>query len=519
VLNGKLNFENVYFNPEITNSKLNIQNQSLQVKDNTLVFESFTIKDVNGHEAVINGNISTKNNTPTFGLNMHTRDFMILNTPRDAKKEFYGRLVADSRINVKGNLNSPVITSSVKVKNQSNFTFAVPEDRMSADRGEDVIIFEDSLKLNRILRRNDAKDKNKSDVRNLNISSTIEIDKKAVLRLLIDPISHDSLVMKGEGALSFALDPGGKISLTGLYNISEGNYLASLENLIKRSFVIESGSSVMWNGDPMDAVININAHHVVRTSPIDLVAGQMSPAESAEFRRRQAFQIDLKLRGALLSPQVSFGVHLAQGERGEGAAIVNARLEQLNDDPSSLNKQVFSLLVLGRFTQENPLQTETNSTENAARATVGKFLSSQLNQLSSKLIPGVDVNFDVQSYNDYSNGRNEGRTQVGVGVSKQLFNERLSVQVGGNVDVEGSEASRNTASDIAGDVIVEYKMSPDGTYRLKGFRSNQYEGLIEGQIIETGAGIIYVRDFETWKNLFRKKTPVFNNNERALNNK
>jgi translocation and assembly module TamB len=129
------------------------------------------------------------------------------------------------------------------------------------------------------------------------------------------------------------------------------------------------------------------------------------------------------------------------------------------------------------------------------------------------------VNFDVQTYNDYSNGRNEGRTQVGVGVSKQLFNERLSVQVGGNVDVEGSEASRNTASDIAGDVIVEYKMSPDGTYRLKGFRSNQYEGLIEGQIIETGAGIIYVRDFETWKNLFRKKTPVFNNNERALNNK
>jgi hypothetical protein len=519
VLNGTLNFDNVYFRPEATNSRLSITNQNLQVKDNTLIFQSFTMKDASDHEAVISGNISMKDDVPTFGLNMHTNDFLILNTARDAKKEFYGRLVADSRIAVKGNLNSPVITSSVKVKNQSNFTFAVPEERMSADRGEDVIIFEDSLKLNKILRRNDSKNQNKSDIRNLNILSTIEIDRKATLRLLIDPISHDSLVMKGEGALSFALDPGGKVSLTGLYNINEGNYLASLENLIKRSFVIESGSSVIWNGDPLDALININAHHIVRTSPIDLVAGQLSPAESAEFRRRQAFQIDLKLRGALLSPQVSFEVHMAQGERGEGAAIVNARLEQLNDDPSSLNKQVFSLLVLGRFTQENPLQTETNSSENAARATVGKFLSSQLNQLSSKLIPGVDVNFDVQSYEDYSNGRNEGRTQVGVGVSKQLFNERLSVQVGGAVDVEGPAAAQNNASDIAGDVTVQYKMSQDGTYRLKGFRTNQYEGLIEGQIIETGAGIIYVKDFDRWKNLFRKKTPVFDNNEHALSDK
>jgi translocation and assembly module TamB len=166
---------------------------------------------------------------------------------------------------------------------------------------------------------------------------------------------------------------------------------------------------------------------------------------------------------------------------------------------------------LGRFIQENPLQTETNnSAATLVRASVGKFLSAQLNQLSSKVVPGVELNFDIQSYDDYSSGQAQGRTQVELGLKKQLFNDRLSVQVGGNVDVEGAKAKQNSASDITSDVTIEYKLTNDGRYRLKGFRHNQYEGAIDGQLIETGMGISYVRDFNKWKDFFRapKKTKV-----------
>ena len=62
------------------------------------------------------------------------------------------------------------------------------------------------------------------------------------------------------------------------------------------------------------------------------------------------------------------------------------KLNMLNEDPSALNKQVFALLVLGRFVQENPLQTESGGTSTLVRSTVGKFLSAQLNQLSSKVV-------------------------------------------------------------------------------------------------------------------------------------
>jgi hypothetical protein len=181
---------------------------------------------------------------------------------------------------------------------------------------------------------------------------------------------------------------------------------------------------------------------------------------------------------------------------------VNAKLNMLNEDPSELNKQVFALLVLGRFVQENPLQTESSVASSIVRTTVGKFLSAQLNQWSSRLVPGMELNFDIQSYNDYQSGQAQGRTQVDIGVKKQLFNERLAVQVGGVVDVEGEKAKQNSASEITSDVTIEYKLMKDGRFRLKGFRHNKYEGAIEGQLIETGAGVLYVLDFNKWSEFF-----------------
>ena len=191
----------------------------------------------------------------------------------------------------------------------------------------------------------------------------------------------------------------------------------------------------------------------------------------------------------------------------------------LNEDESALNKQVFALLVLGRFVQEDPFQMESaGGTSTLIRSTVGKFLSAQLNQLSSKIVPGVELNFDIQSYNEFQTGQAQGRTQVEVGVKKQLFNERLSVQLGGTVDVEGDKAKQNSASDITSDVTVEYKLNKDGSYRLKGFRHNQYEGVIEGQLVETGVGVLFVRDFNKWKRFFKSPKASSDSSKKQKNN-
>ena len=416
-------------------------------------------------------------------------------------------MIIDSKIEVKGPMALPIVNARIKIKKGSNFTFAVPDEKLTTDKGEDVVVFNDGLKLNPILQDIGKSSLGNSKINGVDLSSIIEIDKEATLRLLMDPASTDSLVVRGDAGLSFTMDRSGKMSLTGAYNLKEGSYLVSLESVIKRKFDILPGSTIIWNGDPLDANISINATYSVRAAPYDLLANQMSGLSTADqggYKTRYPFLVVLKLRGEILHPEISFEIQLPPAEKGILGGVVNQKLSMLNEDASALNKQVFALLVLGRFIQENPLQTESGGTSSLMRSTVGKLISAQLNQLSSKVIPGMELNFDIQSYDDYQSGQAQGRTQVEIGLKKQLFNERLSVQIGGRVDVEGEKARQNSASSIASDVTVEYKLTNEGNLRLKAFRHNQYEGAIEGQLVETGAGVIYLRDFNKWKELLKK---------------
>ncbi|MDP1622721.1 MAG: translocation/assembly module TamB domain-containing protein [Bacteroidales bacterium] len=510
-ITGELVFNNAFINPAFLNNRLELKHETIQFTKDEIYFKSFTLADGDKHTAIIDGTVHMKQFTDfIFDLHVTMKDFLLFNTTAKENKEFFGRMVIDSKIDVTGPMKLPVVIAKIRMKKGSNFTFAVPEEKLTTDKGEDVVEFIDSLKPNSILYKEEKKVKYKSRFTGFDLSSVIEIDKHATLRLLMDPASEDSLVVRGEAALSLTMDRSGKISLTGIYNLDEGSYLVSFQSVIKRKFDINPGSTIIWNGDPLDAEISINATYSVRASPIDLVANQVSgisEVDKSAYKQTYPFWILLKLRGEILHPEISFEIQLPPKNKGIIGGAVNAKLNLLNENPSELNKQVFALLVLGRFIQENPLQTDANGgVSNVFRSTVGNFLSTQLNKLSSNFVPGVELNFDIQSYDDYSTGQAQGRTQVGIGLKKQLFNERLTVQIGGAVDVEGTKATQNSASDITSDVTIEYKLSKDGRYRLKGFRNNLYEGAIEGQIIETGIGVSYVRDFNKWRELFR--TPV-----------
>jgi hypothetical protein len=508
-ITGELTFNNAFLKPAVLNNLIQLKHETVQIKKDGIYLNSFTLLDSTQHKAIIQGNIKMEHfKNFIFDLQVNSKDFLLFNTTAKVNEEFFGRMIIDSKIYINGPINSPVINASVKMKEGSNFTFAVPEKNLTNDKGEGVVEFDNSLQFNPILYRNDKKVKQKSGLKGFDISATIEIDKKATLRLLMDPASADSLVVKGEALLDFAMDRSGKMSLTGAYTLHEGSYLVSLESVVKRKFDIKDGGTIIWNGDPLDAEISIDAVYSVRAAPIDLVADQLtglSEADKNTYKQRFMFLVLLKLRGPILRPEISFEIQLPPEDKGILGGAVNAKLIVLNEDQSALNKQVFALLVLGRFIQENPLQTESNNgVSTVVRESVGKFLSAQLNRMSSKMVPGVDLNFDIRSYDDYQTGQAQGRTQVDIGLKKQLFNERLSVQVGGAVDVEGVRAKENSVSEIASDITVEYKLTKDGRYRLKGFTHNQYEGVIEGQLVETGIGVKYVRDFNKWKDFFRK---------------
>jgi hypothetical protein len=174
---------------------------------------------------------------------------------------------------------------------------------------------------------------------------------------------------------------------------------------------------------------------------------------------------------------------------------------------SEMNKQVFSLILLGSFVPDNPFgSTSSSESVNAfARQSVSKLLSDQLNTLAGSLIAGVDVDIGIESDQDYSTGSGNIRTDLNVAFSKRLLQDRLKITVGSNFELEGDSRPNEKTSNIAGDIKADYMLSRSGQYVLRAYRLDQYEVALQGQVVETGLTFIITVDFDHFREIFEKK--------------
>jgi len=329
--------------------------------------------------------------------------------------------------------------------------------------------------------------------------------------MIIDKANGDFLKLKGEGQLTGGIDPSGKTTLTGRYELTEGSYEMSF-NLIKRKFDIKKGSYLLWTGEPTTADINITAVYKTETAPIDLLNDQLidiTPEERNTYKQRIPFETELKMKGDLLKPDITFDIILPEGNNSVSGDIITAtqaKLVQLRQEPDELNKQVFALLLLNRFVGENPFSSESGGTSASllARESASKVLSQQLNNLAGDLIKGFEVDFDLNSSEDYTSGQKENKTDLNVGLSKKLLNDRLKVTVGSSFGIEGAKQENQQTNNIAGDISADYQLSKDGRYKLRAYRKNKYQVALQGQVIETGIGFIITIDYNKFRELFQK---------------
>jgi hypothetical protein len=241
----------------------------------------------------------------------------------------------------------------------------------------------------------------------------------------------------------------------------------------------------------------------------DLVEDQLSGASDTrktQFRQKVPVDVYLLIKNEMLKPDISFRLDMPEKDRNTLNGVIYSRIKQINQVESELNKQVMGLLVLNSFIPENPLallNERGGGVEGTARKSVSKLISQQLNNFAGSLIKGFDVNFDLESGEDYSTGKAENRTDLSIGVSKSLFNDRLSVSVGSSVNLEGPQQAQQ-ASTLVGDVAVDYKITPDGRYRLRAYRQNETDAIVEGQIVETGASFIYTVDYNEFRELLHR---------------
>lgn len=504
-IQGSLTLRNAEALPTYTNIPIRLNNETIRFRNRTITLDNFTIRDQQDNVLTFNGGM-TGDATGQYRLNLTTvaRNFQLLNTKEGDNELFYGSVWLNTNARVGGTLERPEIDMTVNLGNESTFTFIVPQSEAGVMQSKGIVTFVDRDKPERMAELEEGLDtlSSRAPFQGVTLTARVELNDEETFTIVMDPITGDQLVVNGNATLTLDIDETGNVNLTGRYELTKGSYQFTFYKLVKREFEIESGSSITWNGEPLNAELNITALNRIDAAPIDLFASQATDGTSMEaYRARLPFQVYLMIQGELLRPEISFRLDMPEQQRGAVGGSVYARIQDINTREQDLNKQVFALLILQRFVSDNPFESQSGGTLSAAaRTSVNRMLSDQLNRMASQ-IKGVELTFDLQSGSEYNEGRASDYTQLQLGVSKRLLDDRLVVKLAGNVDIEGG-SSQGDVTDYIGDLALEYKLTEDGRFRINGFYAGDYD-MIDGELKETGVGLIYIKDYNSLRELFK----------------
>src|SRR5690606_30564114 len=148
----------------------------------------------------------------------------------------------------------PDVNMNVTVEKGTKFFYAMPVEDPAVIEQEGIVQFIDAdappFNGQRDLKADSA---SKSPIKGINLVADINVDPEAELNVVVDPANGDMLTVKGDANLNATMDPSGKISMTGRYEIVDGSYSLSVGPLGKKPFRLVKGSTIIWTGEPTEA--------------------------------------------------------------------------------------------------------------------------------------------------------------------------------------------------------------------------------------------------------------------------
>lgn len=496
---GDMVFEKTLVRPALLGAPFIITDQRISFRDKTVTLNKFTFSDEDKRTAVLNGTLDYRDiENMRMDMTFKTDRFQFLNTRTG--ESFYGKAFAATDIHMQGPVSNLVMTGTVQALEDTE-VFLVAYDKGGAEvERAKYITFVDP---NAPVTENDAENAEEEEevaVSGFAMNLRASVSAETEVNILLNDQSKDNIRATGDGSFDLRMTPQGDFLINGVYTIADGSYLLDLLGAVKKKFDIRKGSTITLNGPPTDAELDIAAIYEVEASLSDI--GVQTAARTVPV------WAITKITGNLESLDVKFDIEVPNSGNSEASQLQNV-LSNMRSDESELNKQVFSLIALNKFL---PQGSNILGGGGSGGGTVGVvndqvddgisgLLSQQLNNLAQDYL-GVQVSVDVESREGTSSYTDKN---VGVNVSKQLFDERLSVSVGGNVGVGGA-ASANNPRNIIGDFTVEYRLLPSGNLNLRFFRRNENNILLSnalrGQQERIGFSILHRKNFNRWRYLF-----------------
>lgn len=477
VFNGKIAFDSAACRVGMLGQSFSFASDSLPVDSGIVRFDRFRILAANNNPLLISGTIDARSIIdPAYDLTLSASDMQIINSSRPRGAEAYGKAFIDLDASIKGNMRYAAVKADLDILPGTNVTYIMTDARSrleSQSTGDMVrfVVLSDTGYIDRV--------DSIAPSLNLFLDADLTISEGSTIAVDLSADGKNRVQLQPQGTLSYSQNPMNDGRVTGRININQGFARYTPPLMSEKLFNFREGSYVAFNGDMMNPILNIHAYDEIRANV----------TRSGEDSRLVNFDVSLDVTGTL--SQMNVGFDLASPDD------ITIQNELQGMSPDQRANQAMNLLLYNVYTGQG-----THASANLSGNPLYAFLSSQLNSWMAQNIKGVDITFGIDQYDKTQGGYTSTATSYSYRISKNLFNDRFKIIVGGNYSTD-ADADENFSQNLINDISFEYLLNRSGSMYVRIFRHTGYESILEGEITQTGVGFVLKRKLNTLRNIFR----------------
>lgn len=452
----------------------------VKIQNNQLVFDRFSIYTTSDNPFAIDGKIDFADlQRPTADLTLRATNYNLLNATRHRGSLVYGKVFVDLAATVRGPLEALTMRGNMNLLGNTNVTYVLTDSPLTVeDRLDEMVTFTSFSDTTSV----QVAEGGALALGGMDVLLSLHIDDAVRLRADLVTDGSKYIELEGGGDLSLQYTPQGDMSLTGRYTLSGGMMKYSLPIIPLKEFKFDSGSYVDWRGDVMNPILNLKATERVRAS--------VSEGDD-DASRMVNFDLSIAIKNRLSAPDLVFDIAAPED------ATVENELQAMGAEERS--KQAIAMMATGIYMGKSG----GGNGGLSMGAALNSVLQNQINSLAGSM-KNASISVGVEDRTSAETG--DKQTDYSFRYSQRFFNDRIQVVIGGKVTT-GANAANNAQSFID-NISLEYRLDNSGTRYVRVFYNKNYESVLDGEITETGLGLVLRRKMDRLGELFifrRKK--------------
>ncbi|MCU0419401.1 MAG: translocation/assembly module TamB [Cyclobacteriaceae bacterium] len=469
----------------------------LAMSPSQVIFRNIEMTDAFGNGGTLNGYLGHRFfRDMRINLEGQFRNFQVLNTTSKDNELFYGQAYATGQLSFTGPLANMKISATARTEKKTRIF--IPISGTKTVERKDYILFT-PFSDTAYAKKTAAQATRKTQTSGLTMDFNLDITPDAYAEIIFDIKAGDIVRGYGKGDIKLQLDTKGEFNMFGVYEFERGFYNFTLYDIINKEFLINKGSRITWYGSPYTGTLDLDASYRQLASLSPILTDQTLAGASA-VRRKYPVEVLLTLDGPMLSPQINFDIaakDLPDNLVAEDGRSIRLQFEfnafKARLDEQELKRQVFSLIVLRRFSPPDAFATS-GSLYNSVSELLSNQLSYWLTQVDSNLEIDLDLGtLDQESFNTFQ-----------LRLSYSFFNGRLRVTRDGTFT---NQSNRSDVASLAGDWTVDYSLTADGKFKVKMYSRSNFNQVVSTlgnqNAVTTGVSLSHTQSFNRISDLWR----------------